>query len=256
MVDALDGIGGEIHLEQLGAALDDAGEVRRRGVEDPEHILLVRDDALNRDEVVARGLAGLLVPRVQLRVRVRDERAVGGDFRHGGRGLVDPARHVDEPAAGGRDGDARDLLRDLGGHGEITVPGEPAQELGGIVHHRLGIEHRPDVREPFAIQREVVMQRVDHIVRRGHFPDAAGVGEIDGDVEHFHLLHPRGDAGDEVADGRAAIHGGAADRAQEFDLRGELDTRKVARAKGLEVLPDDVAIDFLIEFCCCHSRRR
>ena len=137
-----------IDLHQLRTSGDHSGKGGGGGVEDPELISGVDEHRLNADEVV-RGGGGLTVPVVPLFVREGDLLLVRPDFGHRGRGLVHPARKVDEdPAARSGDRDAGELLvhgdhflelqRRWGRRADVSARGEDraAEREGAKIHAR------------------------------------------------------------------------------------------------------------------------
>jgi hypothetical protein len=218
VIDARDLVGREIHPDELCAARDDPTKVRRRGVQDPECILLVDDDALDRHKMGGGRLARDLVPGVHFLVWVRDERAIGGDLRDRGVGLVDPPGDADEEAAGARDGDWGHLLWRGRDDVVVVVARQPLEQTGGILHDGLGVEHRPDINETFTVEAKEVVKGVLDALRRRHLPHPGCGREVDIDGDDVYRGDTGGDAVYEPSDLFTSLHGDAADGTEELDL--------------------------------------
>jgi hypothetical protein len=98
-----DPVGAQVDRHEFRAAVGGSGEQRASGVEDPQSVGRVDDDALHRLEVSGQ-VGGVLA--VHLGVGV-GHRLPAPQFGDGERDVVAPAGKVDEDAAAARDGDPR-----------------------------------------------------------------------------------------------------------------------------------------------------
>ena len=138
-----DPVGMQVDRHELGSAVGGAGEQRASGVEDPQPVDRVDDDALHRLEVP--GQVGGVLP-VHLGVGV-GHRLATAQFGDGERDVVTPAGKVDEGTTVARDGDTgRHRVPETGDDGVAPAGRTGGKgrlgELGGRQRHGGRAEER------------------------------------------------------------------------------------------------------------------